>query len=301
MGNTLFRATRYALDHPAFTGKTLTPGKTLVEIQQELDKPQPNKVTISANRKRQTFFRIDPETVHDSGANAIERWPRGFRGHRVLIPVWMLEQARRLGTSEADSLRDFAGLRAADLVNAWSYVAAHCAEIEEQIRANEETTSGPRLQAGGHDRPDAYELDQERPNLAIGYTRWASGKASSWPGPPRNNLSCTWSKAGPPAAALDRRGLLRFAEALAATGCSAPAVDRAGGSWPEGGVVPRGSPKYAYRLSEEVAEATGASSVTAAASPGSTPSSTSIGLVAQTCRVCSLIRHVVNAHSRSPA
>jgi len=38
-GNTLFRATRYALDYPAFTGKKLTPGKTLVEVQQELDNP----------------------------------------------------------------------------------------------------------------------------------------------------------------------------------------------------------------------------------------------------------------------
>ncbi len=54
------------------------------------------------------------------------------------IPVWTLEQARRLGVSEADLLRDFPGLRAADLVNAWSYVAAHRGEIEEQIRANEE-------------------------------------------------------------------------------------------------------------------------------------------------------------------
>jgi hypothetical protein len=40
MGNTLFRATRYALDFPAFQGKKLEPGKTLVEIQQELDKPK---------------------------------------------------------------------------------------------------------------------------------------------------------------------------------------------------------------------------------------------------------------------
>ncbi len=37
-GNTLFRATRYALDHPAFAGRTLKPGKTLVEIEEEFDK-----------------------------------------------------------------------------------------------------------------------------------------------------------------------------------------------------------------------------------------------------------------------
>jgi hypothetical protein len=42
-GNTLFRATRYALDHPAFAGKTLKPGKTLVEIEQEFDKLKPKE------------------------------------------------------------------------------------------------------------------------------------------------------------------------------------------------------------------------------------------------------------------
>ena len=35
-GNFLFRATRYGLNHPAFEGKTLQPGKTLVEIHREL-------------------------------------------------------------------------------------------------------------------------------------------------------------------------------------------------------------------------------------------------------------------------
>jgi hypothetical protein len=37
-GNTLFRASRYPLDHPAFAGKTFEPGKTLVEIEEEFDK-----------------------------------------------------------------------------------------------------------------------------------------------------------------------------------------------------------------------------------------------------------------------
>jgi hypothetical protein len=37
-GNTLFRATRYALNHPAFAGRTLKPGKTLVTIEEEADK-----------------------------------------------------------------------------------------------------------------------------------------------------------------------------------------------------------------------------------------------------------------------
>jgi hypothetical protein len=42
-GNTLFRATRYALSHPAFEGKTLKPGKTLVEIQEEREQAQPKQ------------------------------------------------------------------------------------------------------------------------------------------------------------------------------------------------------------------------------------------------------------------
>lgn len=57
---------------------------------------------------------------------------------RTRIPVWVLEQARRLGTSEADLLRSYPTLRAADLANAWAYVRAHREEIEQQIRENEE-------------------------------------------------------------------------------------------------------------------------------------------------------------------
>ena len=51
-GNTLFRATRYALDYPAFNGRTLKPGKSIVEIQQELDKPQPGKEPIRQDPRR---------------------------------------------------------------------------------------------------------------------------------------------------------------------------------------------------------------------------------------------------------
>ncbi|MGH7599144.1 MAG: DUF433 domain-containing protein [bacterium] len=57
---------------------------------------------------------------------------------RTRIPVWLLEQARRLGTSEADLLRAYPVLRADDLANAWAYVRSHRAEIEQQIRENEE-------------------------------------------------------------------------------------------------------------------------------------------------------------------
>jgi uncharacterized protein (DUF433 family) len=57
---------------------------------------------------------------------------------RTRIPVWVLVQARRLGTSEADLLRAYATLRAEDLANAWAYQRNHKREIDAQIRANEE-------------------------------------------------------------------------------------------------------------------------------------------------------------------
>jgi uncharacterized protein (DUF433 family) len=54
------------------------------------------------------------------------------------IPVWVLEQSRRLGMSDAEILYNYPSLRAEDLVNAWDYVRAHRAEIDEEIRLNEE-------------------------------------------------------------------------------------------------------------------------------------------------------------------
>jgi uncharacterized protein (DUF433 family) len=57
---------------------------------------------------------------------------------RTRIPVWVLEQARRLGVSEADLLRNYPTLRAEDLSNAWAYVRSHREEIERQILENEE-------------------------------------------------------------------------------------------------------------------------------------------------------------------
>ncbi len=56
---------------------------------------------------------------------------------RTRIPVWLLEQARKLGTSEADLLRSYPNLRAEDLSNAWAYVRAHPEEIARQIAENE--------------------------------------------------------------------------------------------------------------------------------------------------------------------
>lgn len=56
---------------------------------------------------------------------------------RTRIPVWLLVQARKLGSNEADILRAYPSLRAEDLINAWGYYDAHHDEIEEQIIENE--------------------------------------------------------------------------------------------------------------------------------------------------------------------
>ena len=56
---------------------------------------------------------------------------------RTRIPVWLLEQARRLGMSEGEILTAYPSLRAEDLVNAWSYVRLHRDEIDRAIEDNE--------------------------------------------------------------------------------------------------------------------------------------------------------------------
>ena len=59
---------------------------------------------------------------------------------RTRIPVWVLEQARRFGTSEADLLRSFPTLRAEDIAGAWAYARSHRAEIDKDISENEAAT-----------------------------------------------------------------------------------------------------------------------------------------------------------------
>ena len=56
---------------------------------------------------------------------------------RTRIPVWVLVQAKRLGTNEADLLRAYPTLRVEDLANAWAYARSHTNEIESQIQENE--------------------------------------------------------------------------------------------------------------------------------------------------------------------
>jgi uncharacterized protein (DUF433 family) len=55
---------------------------------------------------------------------------------RTRIPVWVLVNARQLGTSEADLLHAYPTLRAEDLANAWAYYRVFKGEIDAQIAEN---------------------------------------------------------------------------------------------------------------------------------------------------------------------
>ncbi len=81
--------------------------------------------------------------VQDLGGTfpGIERVP-GVSGNdacivRTRIPVWLLEQTRQLGATEANLLQAYPTLRAADLANAWAYVRAYPEEINEAIAHND--------------------------------------------------------------------------------------------------------------------------------------------------------------------
>jgi uncharacterized protein (DUF433 family) len=54
------------------------------------------------------------------------------------LPVWVLVNYRRLGSSDADLLGFYPGLTPADLETAWDYAAANQQEIDQAIRENEE-------------------------------------------------------------------------------------------------------------------------------------------------------------------
>jgi uncharacterized protein (DUF433 family) len=56
---------------------------------------------------------------------------------RTRIPVWLPEQARRLGATERVLLMAYPTLVADDLTNAWAYARSHASEIDARISMNE--------------------------------------------------------------------------------------------------------------------------------------------------------------------
>ena len=67
----------------------------------------------------------------------IERRPGVMGGDPCIagtrIPVWLLVQASRIGSDEAEILKAFPLLRAEDLTNAWAYYRSNRVDIEQQI------------------------------------------------------------------------------------------------------------------------------------------------------------------------
>ena len=56
---------------------------------------------------------------------------------RTRIPVWLLEQARLSGATDADLLQAYPSLRAEDLANARAYARSHAAEVAKSIADND--------------------------------------------------------------------------------------------------------------------------------------------------------------------
>jgi len=54
------------------------------------------------------------------------------------IPVWVLEDYRRLGKSDAELLEMYPSLRAENLAAAWEFVRLNTNLVDEQIRENEQ-------------------------------------------------------------------------------------------------------------------------------------------------------------------
>ena len=81
------------------------------------------------------------QSISDSWAG-IEKTPGVCGGDARIantrIPVWVVVQARNLGSSERDLLEDYPTLSASDLVNAWAYAASHQNEVDQAIQDNNE-------------------------------------------------------------------------------------------------------------------------------------------------------------------
>ena len=105
---------------------------TLRELESQL-------ADLKLAEKAELVQRLVLEITHASPG--IEHTPGVVGGSacvvRTRIPVWTLENYRRLGWTEAQILHNFPTLRAADLVNAWSYSSAHPDEIQQDIVEND--------------------------------------------------------------------------------------------------------------------------------------------------------------------
>ncbi len=113
----------------------------LNDLQNQILKLAQDDQNRLANWLLQTtnYKSLNPTSDPSSG---IEKTPEICGGKPRIkgtrIPAWLLEQMRQAGSTEAEILRCYPTLHAADLVNAWRYIDSHKVEIQQQIRENEE-------------------------------------------------------------------------------------------------------------------------------------------------------------------
>lgn len=83
---------------------------------------------------------VKARNASSEASPAIRRTPGVCGGEACIrmtrIAVWMLEEARRAGVSDADLLSDYPDLNEDDLASAWQYVREHGDEIASAIAAN---------------------------------------------------------------------------------------------------------------------------------------------------------------------
>lgn len=115
---------------------------TLKELETQL-------LALTAAEKAQAI-QILAQSLSNSW-QGIEKTPGVCGGDACIaktrIPVWVLVNARRIGYSEADLLKSYPTISAADLANAWAYAETYPDEIEIAIRENEENWVMARLYA----------------------------------------------------------------------------------------------------------------------------------------------------------
>ena len=110
-----------------------------MSIAVTLDEVENIVANLSASDKSRLAKKLAKDLTGEIGG--IEKTPNVMGGvaciRQTRIPVWMLENARRQGVSEAELLLNYPGLTAKDLANAWDYVSLRLDEIEIEIAENE--------------------------------------------------------------------------------------------------------------------------------------------------------------------
>jgi uncharacterized protein (DUF433 family) len=104
-----------------------------------LQEIRPQLLSLSPTEKAQAI-QILVQSLSNTWAG-IETTPGTCGGDARIantrIPIWVLVQAQRLGSTDAEILANYPTLIAADLANAWNYASAHANEINHAIQENE--------------------------------------------------------------------------------------------------------------------------------------------------------------------